>query len=91
MTCLVTGMIPVPSEPAEALELADVVAFLAAHVRGDQEACRALLEAVPDGVVLLSHAISVALDAAYEALPGGRGQFELMLLSWQERHPGSMM
>jgi hypothetical protein len=74
----------------EALELADVVAFLACHVRGDQDGCRALLEAVPDGTVLLGHAISMALEAAYGALPGGRAEFLDVLTGWQERYRGTL-
>ena len=69
---------------ADPPDLPDVVAFALAHLRGDQEACIALLEQT-DGVVLLGHVVSVALEVAYRALPGGRDELERMLVSWQAR------
>ena len=71
-------------EPSETIELADVVAFLAAHVRGDEDACRALLAAT-DGVKLLGFAIEVAIEVACRELPGGREEFGRMLAGWQAR------
>ncbi len=79
------------ADQAETVELPDVVAFLAAHVRGDQEACRALLGAVPDGTVLLGHAIEVAISVACQALPGGRAELADMITGWQERRRGQLL
>lgn len=74
------------------VEQADVIALLAAHVRGDERACQELLNALgpADGVRLLSLAIGLALEVAYEALPGGRDELERMLTGWQERRRGSL-
>jgi hypothetical protein len=78
---------------AEAVELADCVALLAAHIRGDEETCRELLGALgPDaGIVLLGHAISLLIEAAAGALPGGRAELLGMFTSWQERRRGQLL
>jgi hypothetical protein len=77
----------------ETIEYADVVAFLAAHVRGDERACQELLGSLgtAGGIRLLGHAISVVLGVAAEALPGGRAELLDMFTSWQERRRGQLL
>lgn len=76
----------------ETVELADVVAFLAAHARGDEQACRMLLGSLgtAGGIRLLGHAIEVAIEVACQNLPGGRAEFQRMLVSWQARRRDSL-
>jgi hypothetical protein len=73
----------------EAVELADVVAFLLAHIRGEEQTCRELL-GMTDGVKLLGYAIEVAIEVAAEAMPGGRVQLEQMFVSWLSRRRESL-
>jgi hypothetical protein len=76
----------------ETVEQADVIALLLAHTRGDEKGCQELLTALgtADGVRLLSLAIGLALEVAYEALPGGRGELQRMLTGWQVRRRDSL-
>lgn len=77
----------------ETVEQADVIAFLAAHARGDEVTCQEFLTTLgtPGGVRLLGHAIEVAIEVACHALPGGRAELLDMLTSWQERHRGQLL
>ncbi len=76
----------------ESIEQADVIAFLAAHVRGDEQACRELLGTLgtAGGIRLLGHAIELAIEVACHELPGGRAEFRRMLESWQVRRRESL-
>lgn len=71
----------------ETVEQADVIAFLAAHVRRDERTCQELLTALgtAGGIRLLGHAIELAIEVACRELPGGRDELARMLESWQVR------
>ena len=77
----------------DTVEQADVIAFLAAHVRRDERTCQELLSALgaAGGVRLLGHAIELVIEVACRELPGGRPELADMLTSWQERHRGSLL
>ena len=79
-------------QPPETVEQADVIGFLAAHVRRDERTCQELLTALgtADGIRLLGHAIEVAIEVACHTLPGGRAEFARMLGSWQVRRRDSL-
>jgi hypothetical protein len=75
------------ADDADQVDQADVIAFLAAHVRGDERTCQELLASLgtANGVRLLGHAIELAIEVACHELPGGRAEFRRMLESWQVR------
>jgi hypothetical protein len=77
----------------ETVEQADVIALLAAHIRGDEVACQELLGTLgtAGGIRLLGHAISLVIEVAAGALPGGRAELLDMFTSWQERRRGSLL
>lgn len=79
-----------PGESADGIELADVAALLVAHVRGEEETCRELLAAVPDGVRLASYGTTAMVDLACRLLPGGRDELLEMLTAWQVRRRGQL-
>lgn len=74
------------------VDQADVIAFLAAHVRKDERTCQEFLTALgtANGVRLLGHAIELAIEVACHELPGGRAEFRRMLESWQVRRRDSL-
>jgi hypothetical protein len=80
-------------ETVEEPEQADAIAFLAAHVRGDERACQELLGALgtAGGIRLLSEVVSLAVGVACRSLPGGRAELLDMLTSWQERRRGQLL
>jgi hypothetical protein len=75
---------------AEDIAPPDVIAFVACHLQGDEQGCRDLLAAVPDGVVLLGYAIETVVGVACELLPGGRAELLEMFTSWQERRRAAL-
>ncbi len=79
-----------PGESADGIELADVAALLVCHVQGDEQACRDLLAAVPDGVRLASYGTTAIVDLACRLLPGGRDKLLAMLRGWQEQRKRSL-
>lgn len=74
------------------VDQADVIALLAAHVRGDEVACQELLSTMEMAAAVrcMSLAIGLAIEVACRELPGGRGEFGRMLQAWQVRRRGSL-
>jgi hypothetical protein len=81
------------ADDVDQVDQADVIGFLAAHVRKDEQTCQELLTALgtAGGIRLLGHAIELVIEVACHELPGGRDELGRMLESWQVRRRDSLL